>query len=236
MAKPPFVVAFDTETTGVDVENDRIVTAFVGLFNTELGVFAESWDWLIDPGVEIPEGAARVHGISTEHARLWGDEPAESIYALNQRLDIFQRQGLPFVVMNARYDFTLLDRETRRWWPGLRPFHPALVLDPLVLDKQLDPFRKGKRNLVALCQHLGVPVEHNAHDAAADCLMAARAAIYLLTHRSLAGMSLEQVHAAQVGWAAQQARGLAAYFRKTGKSTAGIAEAWPLIPHESESK
>jgi DNA polymerase-3 subunit epsilon len=85
--------------------------------------------------------------------------------------------------MNARYDFTLLDRETRRHFPGMRPFHPELVLDPYVLDKHASPYRKGKRNLVALCAALGIPVEANAHDAGADCLMAARAATYLLTHR-----------------------------------------------------
>jgi hypothetical protein len=37
-----------------------------------------------------------------------------------------------------------------------------------------------------------------------------------------------------VTWAAEQARGLAAYFRKTGKSTAGIQEAWPIVPHPDD--
>lgn len=234
MANPPLIVAFDTETDGVDTERCHIVTAFVGVYDVTRDEFVESWDWLIDTGHEIPAAAAAVHGISTEHMREWGEPAAPAIYAINQRLDILQRRGLPFTAMNARYDFTLLDRETHRHWPGLRPFHPAVVLDPLILDKHVAPFRKGKRNLVALCTALGVPVEANAHDAGADCLMTARVVSYILTHPTLAGLALRQLHDSQIGWAAEQARGLAAYYRKSRKPTDGIQEEWPVVPRPSE--
>ena len=59
---------FDLETTGVDVTTDRIVTAHVGLLGPD-GVALRSQSWLADPGVEIPEGATAVHGITTAHAR-----------------------------------------------------------------------------------------------------------------------------------------------------------------------
>mgnify|MGYP002652042991 CR=1 FL=1 len=63
------LIGFDTETTGTNVERDRIVT--VALVHS-VGPGRENETvatWLIDPGVEIPEPAQRVHGISTEHAR-----------------------------------------------------------------------------------------------------------------------------------------------------------------------
>ena len=44
------IAVFDLETTGIDVENDRIVTAFVGLIDGE-GTIERGTDWLADPGV-----------------------------------------------------------------------------------------------------------------------------------------------------------------------------------------
>ncbi len=67
----PFL-AFDTETTGVDVENDRVVTAC--LIKIVPGQLAETRNWLIDPGVEIPEAATAVHGVDTEKARNDGED------------------------------------------------------------------------------------------------------------------------------------------------------------------
>ncbi|NUQ88686.1 MAG: 3'-5' exonuclease, partial [Glycomyces artemisiae] len=51
------LLGFDTETTGVSVEQDRIVQA-------ALVTGTGSTTWLIDPGVTIPPGATRVHGIT----------------------------------------------------------------------------------------------------------------------------------------------------------------------------
>ena len=73
------MLGFDTETTGTNVEKDRIVT--VALVHS-VGPGRENETvatWLIDPGVEIPEPAQRVHGISTEHAREHGMQPAAAL-------------------------------------------------------------------------------------------------------------------------------------------------------------
>ena len=73
------LLGFDTETTGTDVTRDRIVTAALVLSHGP-GREAETVaTWLIDPGVEIPEAAAAVHGISTAHAREHGMQPAEAL-------------------------------------------------------------------------------------------------------------------------------------------------------------
>lgn len=62
--------------------------------------------------------------------------------------------------MNARYDLSLLDRECRRYAvesiSELLGDAPAPVIDPLVIDKHVDKYRKGKRALHALCAHYGV--------------------------------------------------------------------------------
>lgn len=209
---PKKIVVFDTETTGVDPETARIVTAFIGLMDTASGQILQSWDWLVNPGIEIPKGASDVHGVTTERARADGLDAKEAIYQIIQRLDILQREGWPIIVMNASYDFTVVDRETVRHWPTLRPYEPKRVIDPMVLDRAFDKYRAGSRKLVDLAAVYGVPVEANAHDAAADCLMAGRVAIKLMGHSRVVELDLDELHAKQIPTKRNQARELADYW------------------------
>src|SRR5690606_34522429 len=105
------VVGFDTETTGVDVTSDRIVTAAVVRRH---GTSTSVQSWLLDPGVEIPEAAAAIHGISTEHARRHGSDPAEALDQMAATLASALVRGEPVVAYNASFDLSLLDAELRR--------------------------------------------------------------------------------------------------------------------------
>ena len=60
---------FDLETTGVDVDTSRIVSAHVGVLDAA-GEVIERLDWLVNPGVVIPDGATAVHGITTQRAEV----------------------------------------------------------------------------------------------------------------------------------------------------------------------
>jgi len=71
------LAVFDLETTGVDVDTSRIVSAYVGVIADD-GSVIEQLDWLADPGIEIPAGASAVHGITTERARAEG-RPAQQV-------------------------------------------------------------------------------------------------------------------------------------------------------------
>lgn len=222
---PREIAVFDTETTGVDVEEARIVTAYIGIMDTATSEITESWSWLINPGVEIPKQASDVHGITTEKARAEGEEPAKAVFNINQRLDILHRRNLPLIAMNAAFDLTILDRELLRHWPAVRPLDYKPVFDPMVLDRAFDKYRPGKRTLTDLAPVYGVPVEANAHDAAADCLMAGRIAIKLMGHSRLAGMTLAEVHDKQIPTARNSAISLAAYWE---------TKALPKVHSESE--
>src|SRR5437879_6437031 len=68
------LAAFDTETTGVDVETDRIVSAAL-VVEPGAGQSAEVIRWLVDPGVPVPRQARAVHGLSEEFLRLYGRPP-----------------------------------------------------------------------------------------------------------------------------------------------------------------
>lgn len=239
-ALPAQLCVFDTETSGIDVENDRIVTAFVGIMDTATGVIVESWSWLLDPKVEIPKGASDVHGITTERARAEGTDAAKGVFEIMQRLDIISRRGIPLVAMNAAFDFTLLDREVERHWPGTRPLlegdwqlkneagiwekvEPGtqhamwrvlkpVIFDPMIFDRAVDKYRAGSRRLVDLAAHYGVPVEANAHDAEADCRMVGRIAIKLLQHSRLSELTMSEVHAQLIPTARNNALGLADFW------------------------
>lgn len=227
------LIGFDLETTGTDVETDRIVTAAVVRLEAD-GSVSHQRTWLLDPGVAIPEQASAIHGISTARARADGRPAAEAVEEIAATVADGLRAGTPLVVMNARYDLSLLDRECRRY--GLASVGdrlggvPSPVIDPLVLDKHVDKYRKGKRALHALCAHYGVPLD-DAHDARADAVAAARVVRAMAErHGPVGATPPADLHALQVRAAAEQSASLQSYLRRTANPTAVVEAAWPVIP------
>ncbi|MEU8785988.1 exonuclease domain-containing protein [Streptomyces sp. NPDC048637] len=230
------LVGFDLETTGTDVEQDRIVTAALLRLEGD-GRPAAKLTWLLDPGVPIPDEAAAIHGISTAYVQEHGRPPGTAIEEITEALADALRADIPLVVMNARYDLSLLDRECRRH--GLRTLTerlghaPAPVIDPLVLDKHVDRYRKGKRALQALCGHYGVRLD-GAHEAGADAAAAAGVARRIgEKYPAVALPSPRALHALQEQAAADQAASFQAYLRRSGDPQAIVEPAWPLIPYQA---
>ena len=81
------LAVFDVETTGIDVETAHIVSACVAVLEAD-GEVVDRWDWLADPGVEIPEGASAVHGITTERARALGRPAVDVVAEITQTLSL----------------------------------------------------------------------------------------------------------------------------------------------------
>ena len=225
------LAGFDTESTGVDVETDRVVTACI----VEVGGNTPplTANWLINPGVDIPEAATAVHGVTTEKAKTEGQDAAEGIAELVAGLTQVVLAGTPLVIMNAPYDLTLLDREARRY--GVQPLADVVgdelrVVDPRVIDKHLDMYRRGKRTLTDLCRHYGVKLD-GAHSADADAIAACRVAWRLgNVFPRLAELSLDDLHKTQVGWHAEWAADFQAHLRGKGQTDAVIDGSWPLRP------
>ena len=224
------LAGFDTETSGVDVENDRIVTACIVEVGGDLPVAPSNW--LLNPGVDIPEAATAVHGISTEMAKREGQDAAEGIAQIVAALAQIVLAGTPVVVMNAPFDLTLLDREARRY--GVQPLTDIVgddlrVLDPRVLDKRVDPYRKGKRTLTDLCAHYQVKLD-GAHSADADAVAACRVTWRIASHyKEIGNAFLDELQDLQGDWAAAQAASFQEYLRKKDPD-AVIDGSWPLRP------
>jgi DNA polymerase-3 subunit epsilon len=136
------------------------------------------------------------------------------------------------VVFNAPYDLTVLDAEAaRHGLPSLsarRGWGPAMILDPLVIDRRVDRYRRGKRTLLASAEHYGVAA-FDAHssdgDAAAACLVARAIGEQF---RWVGRVDPLILRGAQETWYRQWARHFQQYLRTTGRSDEGVDDAWPV--------
>lgn len=239
--------SFDLETTSPDPDEARIVAAAA----IEIGGRrpTSSRAWLVDPGVEIPAGATAVHGITTEQAQEVGELPGDAIPQIVEALT--QRPaGAPLVIVNANYDLTVLDRECARY--GVTPLQDRgelLVVDPYVIDRRIDRYRPGKRNLAAMCAHYRLGLEEDAHDAVYDARLGAHLArricrdALVVRRDEWERIPLQEewdrlcgdaraLHAAQVDWYAEQARGLREHFLQEGRleEAAEVCDEWPIRP------
>lgn len=224
------MVAFDLETTGIDSETARIVTASVVSIN---GSVTKVRSWLANPGIDIPAEATAVHRITTEHARAHGKPEMDVAVEVAAALHRAWEQQIPVVIYNAPYDLTLLDRALRRYLTeGLGEV--GFVVDPLVLDKALDRFRRGSRKLTAVAAHYNVPLsEDDAHGSTADALAAARVA-WKLAHiyvEAVGSMEPDELMRFQASRHASQAASFEDYLRKQGKPDV-IRRNWPIVPIE----
>ncbi|MER6789901.1 3'-5' exonuclease [Streptomyces sp. NPDC000658] len=225
------LIGFDLETTGTDPREARIVTGAV--IEVRDGQVLGHREWLADPGVEIPADAVAVHGISNERAAAEG-APADRVAdAIADVLTAYWRTGVPVVAYNAAFDLTLLSAELRRHGlPSLSDrlggLDPAPVVDPYTIDRSVDRYRRGKRNLEAVCAEYGVPLE-SAHDACADALAAARLARAIaVRHPKVGSLGPAELHRRQIEWYAEWAADFQSFLRRKGDADAVVDGAWPM--------
>jgi DNA polymerase-3 subunit epsilon len=222
------MAAFDLETTGVDPETARIVTATVCRILPEV----QTMELLVNPGVDIPAAATAIHGVTNEKAQADGCDPATAAARILAELDQAWTGGRPVVIYNAPYDLTVLDRELRRHCGVNLDGVIGPVIDPFVIDKHVDPYRRGSRVLAATCGHYGVALT-DAHTSTGDALAAARLAWRLAQLYPAELGDLSKVNALQAAWRAEWAVNFADYLRRQGKPE-DIDGSWPLRPWRTD--
>lgn len=248
------LAAFDLETTGVDLEHDRIVTACVVAVDGSDASIKGAANWLVNPGIDIPAQASAIHGITTAQARTKGEAPQDAIPEIVTKLIKALRIGAPIVGFNVSFDLTLLDRECRRYgMPTLSDLvdQVAPVVCARVLDKHVS-FRKGNRKLIDCCRHWGVKLaEADAHQAHADAWAACGIAVRIAQRTpSIARRSLMDLHEQQIEWHREQCESYAQYLRRQATQASHVddqldlharaqrveAEAlhWPIAPYEQQ--
>ncbi len=223
------LLGFDTETTGVDVTRDRIVTAAVVLRD---GAQTSVRTWLLDPGVEIPAAATAIHGITTAHARAHGAPPAVALDEIAHALTAALAVGTPVVAFNASFDLSLLEGELRRH--GLRSLADRLgatvspVIDPLVLDRSEARYRRGKRTLADLCGVYRVADAGHLHTADVDVVATLDVLAAIVdAYPHLRGLTPTALHAYQVAAHRAWAEDFNAWRATRGMTGPSAELTWP---------
>jgi DNA polymerase-3 subunit epsilon len=187
----------DFETTGLSPENDRVLEIGVACFSA--GQLTMLKNWLVNPGIPIPEEARAIHNISDEDLK-----DAPSFCAVARELADVLRGHIP-VAYNAGFDRAFLHAELRRLEKTdtdtdteVRPDAsyaaddsramsasdrpPAFLeevewIDPLVWVRELYSDDKS-RKLADITARLGIALER-AHRAASDAEAAGRVLLAL---------------------------------------------------------
>lgn len=248
---PERALCLDTESTGVNVDTDRVVTAYAAIVEDGVPVYERRW--LIAVDIDIPAEAQAVHGVSTAHAQENGIPAAQGVKEIAGAVRFALTKGFPIIAFNVAFDASILNAECTRVGLGsLTEFCGGdiwPVIDPFCIDKGVDRFRAGSRKLTNVAAHYGVPLGDDAHDAGADAIAAARVAYRLAarsvlpeaqlrgmySHRKypdklvaawlgLGRMSLADLHIAQVEWFAEQAKGLSAHWMKEANQYRAVAD------------
>ena len=130
------------------------------------------------------------------------------------------------IAFNASFDLTILERECRR---HDCEFPTLLVIDPYVLDKKLDKWRKGSRTLASTCQHYNVRLD-GAHDATEDAVAVANVALRMAVQfPTELQIDLPSLHSKQVMWRHTAAAEFQTYLRtKKGEVDAVVNGEWPV--------
>lgn len=224
MKWPDRALVFDVESTGIDVFNDRIVQLFIGIADGN-GDLVEKYEWLIDPGIEVPEEASNVHGFTTAFLGENGYDPQ---FALNEAWDIlYDETEIPWVAFNLNYDLSILDSEFRRtgvvdtFGQDIQDWGVQLI-DGLVIDRAKDKYRKGKRRLENMAAAYGIPFDaETAHNAAYDVEVTAKVTRAIVNKHGM------MTNAEQSEAYAEWAHGLQEYLRRSDPD-ASVNGDWPL--------
>ncbi|MCV0394649.1 MAG: DNA polymerase III subunit epsilon [Rhizobiaceae bacterium] len=170
-------IIFDTETTGLDPREDRVIElGGVELHNRF--PTGRTFHTFINPqGRPVHPEALAVHGISDDQLR---DKPTFAEIG-PQWLDFVGDARL--VAHNAGFDMSFLDAEFTRI--GLACFDAARVVDTLQIARRKHPM--GPNSLDALCKRYGISNAHRTkHGALLDSELLAEVYIELAGGRQAA--------------------------------------------------
>lgn len=221
----PFLV-LDTETTSPDPLTARLVSV-AAIYVAPDGT-TDGYEAIVDAGVDVPDEAAAIHGITTARVRAEGVPLVGVMAALIALFTDARERGIPIVIYNVPFDWTVCFAEAAR--AGLRmPSPPPSLIDVLLLDRHFDKWRKGSRKLADVAAAYGVPVGA-AHDASADALMTAGILRALVARKPiLRQLSLPTLMSEQVKWWRAWKLDVNAYWTRVGKPQRATGD-WPLHP------
>ena len=161
------LVFIDLETTGLNVEDDRIVE--IGLVKLMPDGSRHRQVERVDPGRDIPEASRKVHGIRTEDVRGLFGKPLLSHFANDLSAFMYDCDLGGFNCI--QFDIPVWRVECRRH--GIRfEMEGRRVVDSKIIfntvETSWDRFLMGPRNLTAAVRHFCGRDLEGAHSAEVD--------------------------------------------------------------------
>jgi len=201
LKRPLFVL--DTEDTGVDPQKDRILEIGFQMWEPEK-VMTREWRSLVNPGIHVPEGSTKIHGISDftlTCCQTCGLPPNDCRCETPRIPPTFKQlaanlakgfSDCDYAGQNIRFDLRILAAEfTRAGVPW--SYVGARIIDSSQLERLAVP-----RTLSHLHQKYTGHVHDGAHGALSDVRAAATViAAQLQEHQSLP-RDLDQLH--EMSW------------------------------------
>lgn len=177
-------IIFDTETTGLDKNEDRIIEIGAVELANRFSTGRRFHVYINPDGKKVHPDAERVHGISNEQLM---DKPVFSAI-VQDFLDFID--GAKLVAHNASFDTDFVNAEFNRL--GLPPVDPAIVVDTLQLARRKHPM--GPNSLDGLCKRYGIDNAHRTlHGALLDAELLAEVYLELTGGRQAAlGFGFDQ--------------------------------------------
>ena len=183
-------IIFDTETTGLDPEHDRVIEIGGVELDNKFPTGRTFHVFINAQGRKVHPEALAVHGITDEFLT---DKPVFS-QVVEEMSALFD--GAKWVAHNASFDMGFINAEYARL--GLSPVDPGRVIDTLALARRRHPM--GPNSLDALCKRYGIDNSHRTkHGALLDAELLAEVYIEMNGGRqaalglvqSIAGVSAE---------------------------------------------
>lgn len=178
-------IIFDTETTGLDARDDRVIeigaVELVNRFPT-----GRTFHHYVNPqGRAIHADAQAVHGIGL------ADLAEKPVFAAIATEFMAFIEGAKLIAHNANFDIAFINAEFARL--GRPPVEPNRVVDSLAIAKRKHPM--GPNSLDALCKRYGIDNSHRTkHGALLDSELLAEVYIELIGGKQ-AALILEPVGA-----------------------------------------
>jgi len=164
-------VILDTETTGLDTVNDRIIEVGCVELIDEIPS-GKTFHSYYNPGkILISKEAENIHGLNNEFLKdfkLFDDTAQELLTFLDNS---------QIIIHNAAFDLAMINNSLKRL--NLEKIKEENVLCTLVMARKMFP--GSKVNLNALCKRFNVSIEgREKHDAMIDCLLLSKVYIELI--------------------------------------------------------
>lgn len=164
-------IVFDTETTGLDNNLDRVIEIGCVELDNRFPTGRFLHHYINAQGRSVHPEAQAVHGISDADL---ADKPVFGA-VLQEFLEFID--GAKLVAHNANFDIGFINAEFDRL--GVPPVEPSLVVDTLAIARRKHPM--GPNSLDALCRRYGIDNSHRTrHGALLDSELLAEVYIELI--------------------------------------------------------